>query len=456
MVYRHPARFRLAVSGRRWGKSRLGLAEILRAALHGNPPYDPASPPMVVVGMPTLKQCKKIFWKPLLNLLTKHPWVESINKSDFTISFHNPEPDKYYRPDIVCVGLNDSDGDRVRGLRIFFFLGDEIQDVKHNVLDDVILPAMADTPGSRALLSGTPKGKVNHTYKLDLAAAERYQPDDVDNDQIVKVVRPEGKAAWAAFNFFTTHNPHVRREEIAELEATLPPRVFRQEVKASYEDFPGKIYDHFEDRCQVDAAPRQFVNVLLGIDWGDLHPALVVIGRDNRDLYWVVDCWYNTTENPVLDGDLFGKAVSLCRQWGVTHAFADPSRPAVIEDWKKEGALRHVTALASLQEGFNPISEGNNLINGLYYHGRLFVLKTLGHLIDTEQSYHRRQDKNGLILDEVAPAQDDHLQDAKRYALATYERKFKNAQAAPLPTPQAGIRDIVGTVRQPGTITRIK
>ncbi|MGA0200994.1 MAG: hypothetical protein ACO3NK_18090, partial [Prochlorotrichaceae cyanobacterium] len=86
-VFADFARFRVVVCGRRWGKSRLALRTGLMAAMLGLPnstggriryAYSPESPPIVVFAMPTLTQCKKIFWKPLLNLLADHPTVETI------------------------------------------------------------------------------------------------------------------------------------------------------------------------------------------------------------------------------------------------------------------------------------------------------------------------------------------------------------------------------------------
>lgn len=436
LVYTHLARFRIVVCGRRWGKSKLGLTEVIRAATQGNPPYDPESPPVVVVAMPSLKQAKKIFWKPLLNLLDKHPWVDVINRTDFTISFKNPNPEEFYRPDIVVLGLNDKDGDRARGLKIFFFLGDEFQDVKPTILSEIIIPAMTDTPGSRALLTATPKGKVNHVYKLDQQCSDRYVKN-ADQDKSAGVDRLND---WAVFRFHTADNPFIPRKELETAEKTLPPRVFRQEYKGSYEDFPGKVYDQMEDHHEVAQVPHRFTNTYLGIDWGDIHPALVVIGETLAEFdgrltrhYWVIDEFHNESDMPVLEEDLLSQAIAFCDQYKITQSFADPSRPASIDAWKKRGIARGIPGLIQIYPGFNAISEGNQIVNALYYQNRLRIKASLQYLADCDKSYHRKSDRNGNILDEIAPGQDDHTTDAKRYVLATLESQGdrKPSSAAP-------------------------
>jgi hypothetical protein len=367
----------------------------------------------VAIAMPTLKQAKKIFWKPLLNMLEDHPTVEKIDRSEYTITFKNPHPLEHYRPDIVVLGADVEDGDRLRGLRFFFIVMDEFQDLKPMILDEIVTPAMADTPNSRALLTGTPKGKINNLYLIDMRSEQPEQ-------------------GYQSFHHFTSDNPYVSREELARAKATLPPRVYRQEYEASYEDFPGQIFDCFELKHEVDESviPTQFAAVVLGVDWGDIHPALTVFGRDESGVWWELDNWHNQPVSkfvkdlsPVLEDDFLERAIALCDRWGVTHAFADPSRPASIEKWQLQGKLKKIKGLASIEAAFNPISEGCNDVNGLFFQNRLNIRSSTD-LPDEMRGYHRRSDKNGTILDEVAPAQMDHRTDSARYALATYERRY--------------------------------
>ncbi|WP_414579433.1 hypothetical protein [Anabaena sp. CCY 9402-a] len=109
-VFNDPNPYVLLVSGRRWGKSRLMLTRAIERSLTFKGEYDPASPPVVLITMPTLKQAKQIHWKPLVNILANAPFVESINRSENRIIMAGN------RPDIIVRGCNDDNGDSLRGL----------------------------------------------------------------------------------------------------------------------------------------------------------------------------------------------------------------------------------------------------------------------------------------------------------------------------------------------------
>ena len=405
-VFRSPHRYRVVVCGRRWGKSRLALATGILAAMGKLPdhdggiltfPYDPASPPTVVFAMPTLKQCKKIFWKPLVNLLSGQPFVESINRSEHTIKLVGD------LPEIVCVGLNDGDGDRVRGFRIAALLADEWQDVKPGIWDEVLQPAMADTPGSIALFTGTPKGKVNHLYKFDLRS---QQFDD-----------------WASFRFHTADNPFIPRAEIAKAEATQEPRVFRQEWQASYEDFPGQIFDHLEDRHLRSDIPKVFKRVVMGVDWGDVNPALSVHGKDNQGVWWTLDTWYSSIGVNILDDALLEEGRKFKGKYGVQHIWCGHDRPASIQKWAEELGIPCMSwqdAKPDKDTKAPTVAEGNSKLNSLLYHSKWFIADHLTEFKDKCGSYHR-EERNGIILDKIADGQDDHEVDSTRYAIVSEE-----------------------------------
>ncbi len=399
-VFLCPKRFKVVVCGRRFGKSRLALTKVIAKALSYQGPYDPASPPIVLCGMPTLKQARKIFWLPLVNSLHGTPLVKSINRSNYSISFHGN------RPDIVVLGLNDAEGDGARGLRIYFAALDEFQAIKPGILDEVIIPAMSDTPGSAALITGTPKGKLNHLHSLK--------------------ERAETNPTWAFFHFLTRDNPFIDRAEIEEARRTLPPRVFRQEYEASFEDFEGQIFSELTDENIIDddAVPTEFDDTWLGHDPGDLHPALCVIGLKGRN-YYILDIWEGDGINPTPAPTIEQKAVDLCRKHDVWRSYVDPSRPLVILDFRRRGKDDDVQGMRNCAEGYNKIEQGLMILNSLFFQNRLFIPKRFQKFIDQCRSYHRKTDKDGRILDEVESGQDDHAIDTMRYVLASLHSSGK-------------------------------
>lgn len=75
-VFHSPARFRILAAGRRFGKTRLALAEILRAAL---------SPTRQIWYLgPSYRQAKRIVWKRL-KLATRPFWRTTPSETELRI-----------------------------------------------------------------------------------------------------------------------------------------------------------------------------------------------------------------------------------------------------------------------------------------------------------------------------------------------------------------------------------
>lgn len=397
IVFRHPARHKMLVTGRRFGKTVLQIFSGLKAVARGAD-YNPSSPTQVLLAEPTIAMAKRLIFKPLAALLAGHSMVRDINRSELTIDFERGAGGLFL-PSISIIGLNDGDGDRARGMKIGHCGGDEYQDWKPRIFDDIIAPAMADVRGSTALLSGTPKGKVNHSYG-------RYNFALTDAD-------------WAAFKFKSADNPHLDLRELERLKRVLPPKVYAQEMEADFVNFDGQIFEFYSDDWIVSylVQPR---HVVMGIDWGDIHPAVVVCRRSPQGVYQLVDSWTNNNQNPV-PTDKFKKLCNeMAIKWRVTHPFADPSRPAQIDEFKKEPGL------GSLSAGYNPINEGLGVVNSIMSQGRFLFhencdrvansreeniagLGAIPTIFDEFQGYHRKTHRmTNIILDEVAPNQFDH------------------------------------------------
>lgn len=396
-------RFIVLCCGRRFGKSQLGKTKIIKRALTYNGPYDRISPPVLLVGMPNLPMCKRVFFRPLCDLLKDHPAVDRINKSECIIHL------KGNRPDILFLGLNDGYGDRVRGLRIWGFVGDEFQAVTRGILDEVIMPAMADTPGSWAYLAGTPKGKQNHLY--DLTQLSNTQPD------------------WAYFHFYTRDNPFVPRDEIDRAQATLDPRIFRQEYEASFEAPPGQVYTCLDQRHLIQQTPR-FITTYMGVDFGDMNPAIVVAGITEEKRFVVVETWENTTGMPVISEEFYGQMVRMAKRWNVHRAFCDPSRPAALKEIRRAGKHHQAAGLERAVRAFNRVNEGCQVVNNLFHCDRLFLHDSQRSFYDELLAYHRITDEAGAVMDAIEDGQKDHRTDALRYLVASLEVKHDLSMAA--------------------------
>lgn len=177
-VYTDPARFRVVIAGRRFGKSYLIMHEVIRAA------QTKERANILIVG-PSLKQTKQIFWRELKNAIPKE-MVEYSNETSLEIII------KHWGSMIKLGGADNGDG--LRGMAIDMVCMDEIADQPAHVWFEILRPALADRKG-QMLACGTPKG-LNWVYDL-FTYAEANEKE------------------WSAHTYTTIQGGNVDEDEIA-------------------------------------------------------------------------------------------------------------------------------------------------------------------------------------------------------------------------------------------------
>ena len=397
-VFKDDSRRVLLVSGRRFGKSMVSLVRAVTKCLTTDVgSYNRLSPPVILIGMPTLVMAKRVLWKPLVNVMSDVPFAK-INHSEHRIIVPG-------KPHIVMVGLENYDA--VRGLRILHALIDEAQDVNYKVFSEVIYPAMADSHGSTLFCTGTPKGKLNWFYKA--AHDESYN--------------------FSFHNYKTSDNPFIPREEIERARAVMPDNIFKQEFEASFVDFDGKIFVFDSDKHCVDRASlvNNNLSFIGGIDWGDVNPAYCIVGIDTDDnkAYVFESKRLGDGRNPITEDVFFRDIEKVSRRFNVSRFFCDPSRPAALKSMRVYGESRGIKGMSRAILGVNKIAPGNNNLNAGFHSGNLRVLYGLP-ICPLLESY-RRVIRDETFLDKVEPGQNDHEIDALRYAFYTFNlrNKFK-------------------------------
>ncbi len=206
-VFEHPARFRVCAAGRRGGKSFLSAVMLLIAGLQKkNKQGKDLTRAEVFYIAPTFNQGKDIMWNLLMEL--GRDVIESVRQNEGVIRLVNGR----------TIKIKGSDRpETLRGVGLSFVVMDEYADMKAEVWDLIIRPALADYEGG-ALFIGTPSGK-NHFYDLWCFAGEMQ-----------KVGHPE----WAAFHFNSLDNPNLKPSEIDAARGSMSAAAFRQEFEASF------------------------------------------------------------------------------------------------------------------------------------------------------------------------------------------------------------------------------
>jgi predicted phage terminase large subunit-like protein len=196
-VWNDDTRFKIVAAGRRTGKSRLAAWMLILRALQTEKGH-------VFYVAPTQGQARDIMWQTLLDL--GNPVIVNSHINNLQIKLVNG----------ATISLKGADRpETMRGVSLRFLVLDEYADMKPEVFEQILRPALADQKGD-ALFIGTPMGR-NHFYDL-------YQYGELGDDPTYKT--------W---HFTSYSNPLLDSEEIDVAKKSMSSYAFRQEFMASFE-----------------------------------------------------------------------------------------------------------------------------------------------------------------------------------------------------------------------------
>jgi hypothetical protein len=151
-IFLSPSRFRSVVAGRRFGKSYLAAAELLKAAISGKNKN-------CFYCCPTYGMAKEIQWDMLIKMIPDE-YVIKTNETSLTVKLINGST-------IALKGAEKPNN--LRGRALDFVVLDEFADMRPEAWFEVLRPSLSDRHSedspTRALFIGTPKGR-NHFYDL--------------------------------------------------------------------------------------------------------------------------------------------------------------------------------------------------------------------------------------------------------------------------------------------------
>jgi len=227
-VWNDATRFKIVAAGRRTGKSRLAAWLLIVNALE-------SSKGNVFYVAPTQGQARDIMWQTLLEL--GNPVIVSSHINNLQIKLING----------ATISLKGADRpETMRGVSLKFLVMDEYADMKPEVFEQILRPALADQKGN-ALFIGTPMGR-NHFYEL-------YQYAELDDDPTYK--------AW---HFTSYDNPLLDEDEINVAKKSMSSYAFRQEFMASFEARGSEMFK--EDWVKFGETP----------EYGDYYIAIDLAG----------------------------------------------------------------------------------------------------------------------------------------------------------------------------------
>lgn len=225
-VFSDETRFKVVAAGRRCGKTREAAWEMIIRALK-TPKVE------IFYVAPTQGQARDIMWSIMEDLA--HPVITHKHVNNMQFKLVNGSK----------ISLKGADRpDTMRGVSLEYLVMDEYADMKPQVWEEVLRPALADRRGG-ALFIGTPKGR-NHFYDLFLYA-------DKGADE-----------SYKAWHFTSYDNETLSNEEIDLAKKSMSSYAFRQEFLASFEALGSEIFK--EEWVNFDKEEPKIGDYYIAID----------------------------------------------------------------------------------------------------------------------------------------------------------------------------------------------
>jgi PBSX family phage terminase large subunit len=246
------ARFRVLISGRRFGKTYLAVTEMMKYASQPNK--------RIWYVAPTFKMAKDICWSALKEMLNQFNWIEDINETTMTITI---------RQSNSTISLKGADNyDSLRGTGLDFLILDEFADIDKRTWFEVLRASISDRLG-HVLMCGTPKGYGNWSYEMYLKGKQDKE--------------------WESFQFTTIQGGMVAKSEVEQAKQDLDQRTFRQEFEGTFENYAGSIYYNFHPVESVVQRQIDWTKPLhIGMDF-NVSPMSACVAQIEKEKIYIVD-----------------------------------------------------------------------------------------------------------------------------------------------------------------------
>jgi hypothetical protein len=226
-ILNDPARFKVIVAGRRWGKTILSLMYLLKDA------FQPNERRWFIT--PTYRQGKMIVF-PVLRQMFNSFTDAKLNESDMSVTFGNGA-------ELAVKGADNENN--LRGVELTKCVMDEMAYIKPHVWEEIIMPMLATTNGE-VLFIGTPSG-FDIMYDL-------YQRGQAEDD-------------WSSWQYTTLEGGWVPKEEIERAKRTMDLSIFKQEFEGSFETTGNRAAYNFDRETHCTKARELSNSLWWGVDF---------------------------------------------------------------------------------------------------------------------------------------------------------------------------------------------
>jgi len=226
----------------------------------------------------------------------------------------------------------------------------------------------------------------------------------------------EGHKDFLVVQFKSKDNPFFPNEEYERVKATMDPRIFRRRYDGSLEKMEGLVYDQFsiEKHTLHTQYVVNFKEVICGIDWGWTNPsAIAIIGIDTDNNFYIIDEYYKPekTKDEVIEA-----MKGLIAKHKARLFYPDPEDPEALSKMITAGIMPR-----EVKKGKGSVIAGIDRVRELIFNNQLKVYNNCIHTLDEFSNYHYPKGKDDRNELELPVPDSDHLMDAIRYAIYTYQ-----------------------------------
>lgn len=401
-IHATAARFIVAVTGRRFGKTKLAAKEAeARLMIPGS---------RVWVVAPTKTLADRVFREVWDNLIIRLRFP-TVRKSQQQKYIQFP-----WGSEIWGKTAEPGNEDSLVGEGLDFLIVDEASKIARGprIWEKYLRPTLGDRRGG-AMFITTPEG-YDYVHELSLRARDPSHPQ-------------YDPANYAFFQFASSMNPYLDPGEIEQARATSSGSYFRQEWEASFESHAGLVYKEFDPDIHVvpnphypdlDLEPRAILAMLeaeryCGIDFGYTNPFCCLWGWRNDETWVIFDEDFGS-------GKMHEYWVQrmLERGGSIRERFADPNNA----EGRAYFASHGIGTLAANKEVVAGIETVRRLLT-VRGDGRprLLISSRCRNLIRELQKYRYPQDRVEGVSSELPAKAHDNGPDALRYMLHSVESR---------------------------------
>lgn len=260
------------------------------------------------------------------------------------------------------------------------------------------------------VIEGFPTGRILFTTSL---YALNWLKDKYD--AWLLAAKNHDATDWEFVNFASVANPVFPREEYARARRDLPRWKFLMQYEGKFERPAGQVYDcldrarHFIPRTALPHDWRRYI----GIDFGEVNTAAVVVAEDPRTRRRIVEHEYKPGRQTVREHVANLKRLAPDALYAVGGAKSE-------DEWRQD--FRRA-GLAVREPPVWELDVGIQRTYAEFSNDRLQVFEDCAQLKDELGSYGFVLDEHDAPTDEIEDKSEYHLCDALRYVISQLAQK---------------------------------